>query len=315
MPKIKYQNIAFPDWKMEIIERAISIVTEYSAQGYDLTLRQVYYQFVARDWLPAKWADKATGSTNNVRSYKNLGCILSDARIAGIMDWEAMVDRTREMSGNSHWTSPESIIGAVASQYMIDKWQGQRYRPEVWVEKDALEGVVGTICKRLDVPYFSCRGYTSLTSIWENAQRLKAIAEAGSEPVVLHLGDHDPSGIDMSRDIQDRVRMFMDGHGDALVFARLALNMDQVEQYGPPENPAKSTDSRYEGYVREHGEHSWELDALDPNVISGLISTAVSRYRNDKLFKAQEKQEKAQRGLLQATKDRWDEVVALVGKK
>jgi hypothetical protein len=312
VPNIKYANINLADWKMEIVERAISIVDEYRGQGYDLTLRQVYYQFVARDWLPPRWADPNTGSTNNVRSYKNLGCILADARMAGVMDWESMVDRTREMSGNTHWSSPDSIIRAVAAQYAIDKWAGQKYRPEVWVEKDALEGVIGTVAKRLDIPYFSCRGYTSLTSIWENAQRIKGIAEGGQIPVVLHLGDHDPSGIDMSRDIFDRVRTFMDGHGETLEFRRLALNMDQVRQYAPPENPAKSTDSRYRGYVDEHGEHSWELDALDPNVISALISDAVKKFRDNKKFNAMKAREDEEKSLLQNVSDRWDDVAEFV---
>jgi hypothetical protein len=313
MPKIAYQAIDFVDWKIEIIDRAISIVDDYARQGYDLTLRQVYYQFVARDWLPARWADPKTGSTNNVMAYKKLGCILGDARLAGMMDWDSMVDRTREMGGNTHWSSPESIIGAVASQYAIDKWQDQPKRPEVWVEKDALEGVVSVVCKRLDVPYFSCRGYTSLTSIWQNAQRLKTIAEDGHKPVVLHLGDHDPSGIDMSRDIRERVCLFMGDYGSELEFERLALNMDQVRRYRPPENPAKSTDSRYKGYMAEHGEHSWELDALEPTVLSALITAAVERHRDNKLFKKMQARERKEKSLLEATKERWDDVVELVG--
>lgn len=312
MPKRKYADIKFSDQKLSIVSQAVGIVNEYRAQGYDLTLRQVYYQFVARDLLPADWADEETGSTNNQRSYKKLGDIISDARMAGLMDWEAIVDRTREMGGNTHWRDPATIIKAVSEQYMIDKWEGQRYRPEVWVEKDALEGVVATVCRRLDVAYFSCRGYTSMTSIWENAQRIKQTARDGVIPVILHLGDHDPSGIDMSRDIADRVTLFMDGAGKSLIFKRLALNMKQVEEYGPPENPAKSTDSRYKGYVEKFGDHSWELDALDPNTISQLISKAVAKYRDDAIWKDRARREADERELLKATSDRWDEVVALV---
>lgn len=312
MPKIKYESINFSQRSLKIIQQAESIVIDYKAKGYDLTLRQVYYQFVSRDWLPQEWADPQTGSTNNQRSYKKLGDIISDARMAGLIDWEALVDRTREMGGNSHWSSPESVIYSVSQWYAIDKWKGQPIRPEVWVEKDALEGIVSQICRRLDIPFFSCRGYCSMTSIWDNAQRLRAIAEEGGTPYILHLGDHDPSGIDMSRDIVERSRLFMNGHGDKLKFKRLALNKDQVEQYNPPENPAKSTDSRYADYVREHGESSWELDALDPAVITEIIRDAVDPLRDDKLYGQREKQERHEKRLLQRTSDRWDEVVELV---
>jgi hypothetical protein len=312
MPKIKYESINFSQRSLKIIQQAESIVTDYKAKGYDLTLRQVYYQFVSRDWLPQEWADPQTGSTNNQRSYKKLGDIISDARMAGLIDWEALVDRTREMGGNSHWSSPESIISAVAQQYAINKWAGQPIRPEVWVEKDALEGIVSQICRRLDIPFFSCRGYCSMTSIWDNAQRLRAIAEDGGTPYILHLGDHDPSGIDMSRDIVERSRLFMNGHGAKLKFKRLALNKDQVDQYNPPENPAKSTDSRYADYVREHGESSWELDALDPAVITDIIRAAVEPLRDDKLYRQREKQERTEKSQLAAVSERWDEVVELV---
>jgi hypothetical protein len=312
MPKIQYETINFSDRSRAIIKQAESIVNEYKKQGFDLTLRQVYYQFVARDLLPKEWADPTTGSTNNQKSYKKLGDIVSDARMAGLIDWDAIVDRTREMGGNSHWRSPESIISAVAQQYAINKWQGQPIRPEVWVEKDALEGIVSQICARLDIPFFSCRGYTSMTSMWGNAQRLRMIAEDGSQPFILHLGDHDPSGIDMSRDIVERTRLFMNGHGEKLGFKRLALNMDQVKKYNPPENPAKSTDSRYKEYEKEHGDASWELDALDPNIITGIISAAVEPLRDDKIYRQRERQERTEKEQLQAVSDRWDEVVELV---
>lgn len=290
-------------------------MSEYKSKGYDLTLRQIYYQFVARDWLPEHWADKATGSTNNIRSYKNLGSLLSDARMAGVMDWDAIVDRTREMDGQPHWSSPANIIDQAAQQYRIDKWEGQIYRPEVWVEKDALEGIVKRSCRALDIMFFSCRGYTSMSSIHDNARRMKAAAAStGIKPVIIHLGDHDPSGIDMSRDIEERVRLFMAEHGDDLTFVRIALNMDQVERYNPPENPAKITDTRAKAYIEEHGESSWELDALDPDVISNLIEEHVAEYRDDELYSERESIENTERKLLAEVSLRWEDVRALVEK-
>jgi len=271
-------------------------------------LRQIYYQFVARDWFPERWADPATGSKNNQRSYQKLGNLLADARLGGLMDWEAMIDRTREKGGNVHWDSPQELIETYAQHYKIDKWIGQDYRPEVWVEKDALEGVVETVCRRLDIPFFSCRGFTSLTSIWDNAQVLKRFAMDGTKPIIFHLGDHDPSGIDMTRDVEERVRLFMDDYGDDLIFERVALNMDQIRRYNPPENPAKKTDSRYKAYAKEYGNKSWELDALDPNVIARIIETKTAKFRDKKAFDERAAQENTERALLLAAAENWSTI-------
>lgn len=100
---------------------------------------------------------------------------------------------------------------------------------------------------------------------------------------VLYLGDHDPSGIDMTRDVRERLEMFSRSSFDV---KRLALNMDQVEMWNPPENPAKTTDSRYEAYLLEFGESSWELDAVDPATLGGLVIKAVASLRDDELYEA-----------------------------
>lgn len=291
MPRIRYEPKNFNATHAAIIAAAADIVATYRAQGYVLTLRQIYYQFVARDLFPPEWADPATGSTNNERSYKKLGSILADARMAGELDWSAIEDRTREAGGNNHWDGPADIVRACAGQFMIDKWEDQTHRVEVWVEKDALEGVVERAARALDITYFSCRGYVSLSSIWEAGQRLKRHAAAGQTPVILHLGDHDPSGIDMSRDVEDRLRTFMRPHGAMLEFKRIALNMDQIDQYGPPPNPAKVTDSRFRGYQDLFGEECWELDALEPSVIDQLIRDEVAHYRDDEKYAAREELE------------------------
>ena len=150
MPKIAYRAKRFSPDRQDKIDKANVIIAEYAAQGYELTLRQLYYQFVSRDFI-----------ANNQREYKNLGDIINDARLAGLIDWEAIVDRTRNLQSLAHWNSPASIIDACASQYRIDKWADQPYRVECWIEKDALIGVIENVCKELDIAYFSCRGYTS----------------------------------------------------------------------------------------------------------------------------------------------------------
>lgn len=298
MPRITYVPKDFSAKSVDIIRTADAICREYADQGYDLTLRQLYYQFVARGLL----ANKQT-------EYKRLGAIVNDARLAGLLDWNHVVDRTRNLRGLAHWSSPEDIVSAVAYQYQTPRWDNQPSRVEVWVEKDALTGVIGRTADRYDVPWFSCRGYTSQSELWAAAQRHIRYAKNGQDTVIVHLGDHDPSGVDMTRDIRERLELF----GATVSVERIALNMDQVRQYDPPPNPAKLTDSRANGYIAEHGQQSWELDALNPDVLDRLIADAILAHRDDDQWTEDTERMEEDRATLEAASRQWSEVVALVG--
>jgi len=293
MPKIKYQNIKLGPAKLAVVAQANAIIEEYAAQGFDLTLRQLYYQFVSRDLI-----------ANRMQEYKRLGDIINDARLAGLIDWLAIVDRTRNLKSLSHWDSPSDIVRAVAEQYNVDRWVNQHNRVEVWIEKDALVGVIEGVCEELDVPYFSCRGYTSQSEMWMAAMRLKKYARNGQTPVILHFGDHDPSGIDMTRDITDRLELFMGG----IEVRRMALNMNQVEEYQPPPNPAKLTDSRVHAYIREYGAESWELDALEPAVLAGLIRNEIGSLQDANAWAEMEQIQDNARAELAKIADRYQDV-------
>lgn len=289
---IKYESKEFSRAHQAIIETANEIIAEYDSQGFTLTLRQLYYQFVARDVIP-----------NSIQSYKRLGSIINDARLAGVVSWTAIEDRTRNLQSLSTWDTPGEIMQSAVDSYLRDKWADQDYRPEVWIEKEALVGVIAGICNRLEVPFFACRGYNSQSEQWRAGMRFSHYRKNGQEPIVFHLGAHDPSGIDMTRDNRTRLGLFAGGNVE---LKRLALNYDQVEQYGPPPNPAKVTDSRFDGYEKEFGEESWELDALEPNTIVGLISEAVLAVRNDKEWKRSLARQEKERDMIRKA---WNEVV------
>jgi len=295
MPKVKYVDIDIGSARRSVIDKANEIIAEYSAQGFDLTLRQLYYQFVSRGLLPNKQLE-----------YKKLGDVINDGRLAGLIDWYSIVDRTRNLRGLNHWTSPSEIVAACAQQYRRDKWETQSFYVEVWIEKDALVGVIESICGELDVPFFSCRGYTSQSEMWSAAQRLIRKTEERSldGSIIVHLGDHDPSGIDMSRDIQDRLRLFRTN----TEVRRIALTMEQVRQYNPPPNPAKLTDSRCEKYVAQYGNESWELDALEPRVLADLIHAEVSTFVDDRKRRLTQKQEDTEKRQLKKVSARWAEI-------
>ncbi len=262
MPRICYEPRNFRDDTLAVIASANEIIEEYAEQGFTLTLRQLYYQFVSRDLLP-----------NTERSYKRVGSIVNDARMAGLIDWASIEDRTRWLRELAHWDGPGDIVEACATQFRVDRWENQSHRPEVWIEKDALVGVIEGVCQELDVPFFACRGYVSQSEQWRAGRRFARHLANGQQPIVFHLGDHDPSGVDMTRDNADRLTVFAELQ--QIEVRRLALNMDQVEQYNPPPNPAKLTDARAQGYIAEYGTYSWELDALEPAVLADLIRQNV----------------------------------------
>jgi len=154
-------------------------------------------------------------------------------------------------------------------------WIRQAQRVFVIVEKEALVGVLEGACKAYDVPLLAARGYPSGTVLREFAESdLLPAFDADQEPIILHLGDHDPSGIDMSRDLEERLTLFCN---QSVELRRIALNMPQIIALKPPENPAKITDSRFEQYEAQYGTKSWELDALSPAYLDNLLRTEISQ--------------------------------------
>lgn len=258
-----------------LINFANDIIAEYAAQGFTLTLRQLYYQFVARDVLP-----------NKQRSYDNLGSLISDARLAGLIDWDAIEDRTRFLRGHTTFDHPSQSVESALRRYRIDMWRGQDARVEVWIEKDALIGVIERVCGKWDIDFFACRGYASQSELYTAGVRIRdRWRYEQQDTIVLHLGDHDPSGCDMTRDNEDRLSMFAQRPVNVI---RIALNMNQVEQYDPPPNPCKLTDTRSGPYIERHGSESWELDALEPRVIAELIEGEVEQVIDFDLWNERE---------------------------
>ena len=303
MTLIAYEPKSFRGDSLALIQDANEIIADYRGQGLDLTLRQLYYQFVARDKI-----------ANSDKNYKRLGSILSDARMAGLVSWTSIVDRTRSIHSDlaGYETTHEDLIRDAAEGYFEDLWRDQPYRVEVWVEKEALAGVIQRAAGTFRAPYFSCRGYASQTAMWDASQRIVRYKhEFDQDTLILHLGDHDPSGIDMTRDIEDRLTLFTSHHmrSGHLEVRRIALNMDQIEEYQPPPNPAKLSDSRAAGYVEEHGYESWELDALEPTVLIDLIRAEVNTVLDDSAWQDAVRHENDERAKVVAIADRWTEIV------
>lgn len=289
MAKEHFESKKFQQKSLDLIKTVNGILDEYAAQGFTLSLRQLYYQLVARDYIE-----------NSIRSYKRIGTIVSDARLAGLIDWDMIEDRARETIIPPAWESPAEIVQAAARQFRLDRWEGQKNYVEVMVEKDALSGILRPVCNALHVRFTANKGYSSSSAMYETGKRILAAARSGKAPHLLYLGDHDPSGIDMTRDITERLELFSHDRILARQINRLALNIDQVRTWKPPENPAKDKDTRYKAYVLQFGRASWELDAVEPATLAALVRDAVNELIDRRQWRKVEKQEQAMRAELEA---------------
>lgn len=282
-----------------VIDQANQIIADAEADGwYSMTLRQLYYQFVSRGFIP-----------NAVSEYKRLGRIITDARYGGLVSWTAIEDAGRNSYHFPENPTAEKVLDGIERKLTIDPWANQDTYVEVWVEKQALESTIARPAGRLNTPYMACKGYLSASEAWRASLRFQRAIAKGKNPVLLHLGDHDPSGIDMTRDNGDRLAEFLGGR---IEVRRIALNMNQVEEYSPPPNPAKEDDSRYPRYKAEYGDESWELDALRQNTIGDIITENLRSFINQEKWDADMAEQARRREPLAKLKALWPDVENLV---
>lgn len=289
MSKEAFKDNNFRESSLQTIDKANKIIEQYTAGGYRLTARQLYYQFVSKNWI-----------VNSEKSYKNLTNLISEARLAGLIDWDAIEDRGRVPQRAGEYRDLRQLVDAALASYRLPRLQGQECYVELWVEKQALAGVLWPIAHEHHITLMVNKGYSSQSAMYDSANRFRYRMENyGCERgVLLYLGDHDPSGEDMVRDIRDRFEMF--GVHDVDV-EKVALTMAQIKQYRPPPNPAKITDPRAAAYIEKYGEHSWEVDALPPDVLNELIEGHISALLDtEKVEEIKEQEEKDKKELTKA---------------
>lgn len=262
--QFRYQT--FRKKTLQLLNIVCQIIEKYDAQDIQLTLRQLYYQLVAGSHIP-----------NTQAWYGKLSRDITNARYNGIIDWDAIVDRVRIPNIPAEWSSIDSILKSAMYSYRLPRWNGQDYYVELFVEKDALASVIEPVTTEFHVPFCINRGYASATALHDAADRIKSYQIRNPEvtPVILYFGDHDPSGLDMVRDITDRVAEF---NIDDLIVERVALTWVQIQEHNLPPNPAKMTDTRAKEYIAKYGHESWELDALPAEVLRKLVKQAIYNY-------------------------------------
>ncbi len=319
MAKIKFRKVRLSVANKLRLETINTIIEEYQNEGYKLTLRQLYYQLVSRNIIPNKLAE-----------YSKLSTLLKEGRMGGIVDWDAIEDRLRQPYTPSSFDSPKDIIEAAMYQYQLPRMKGQDNYIEVWVEKDALSGVLKRVTKQYHIPILVNRGYSSASAMYDAYNRFERGLSNAEKIIIFYLGDFDPSGMDMIRDVKDRIKEFFAGSDyiqskwDALetkeqkcyfeVYIEkrdvneellqelgrddffkewfeqtfsiipIALTKEQIKQYNPPPNPAKSTDPRAKDFIAKHGATSWEVDALPPNVLNKLLEDSIKEKIDIELY-------------------------------
>lgn len=288
MPRIRYEVGRLQRKTQVLLEQMNEVIEEYMEA---MSLRQLFYQLVARLIVE-----------NTGRNYRRVQECCRRARMLGLMDWDAIEDRGRILHSPSTWDSPAEILHAVANQFRYDAWENQKYRPEVWIEKKALIGSIKRVCEELRVPYIALGGFSSTSTAWDAGyNRFQGYLE--QQPVVIYLGDHDPSGLHMSDELGERLNTFAERHVD---LRRIALSRDQITQYNLPPNFAKEKDPRYPAYKREHGEDCWELDALPPDVIASLTRDAIEELRDEALWDQVMEREQEVRSDLRGVAEEWE---------
>jgi hypothetical protein len=261
----------------DLLKVIIHIVESYSDQNITLTSRQLYYQLVAKDIIP-----------NAEETYRRICTFLTDARYAGLIDWEAIEDRGRVPSKPSDWENISDLIRSATWAYRLPRWSDQDCHIELYCEKQAMESILSPVANRYHVYFGVNKGYSSASTLYDIAQRMKAKIAEGKIARLLYLGDHDPSGLDMIRDLEERIYEFIfmgDDIAENIINGEesfdvvpLALNSQQIAKYKPPPNPAKITDPRASGYIKKWGNKSWELDALEPRVLIAIATTGIERF-------------------------------------
>jgi len=248
-----------------LLEEVRNIIQEYD---FALTLRQIYYQLVAKQIIP-----------NLQKYYVKLSRLCVIGRDEGYLSEDSFADRLREIEKISSWKDLSDFADTVRNAYCKDKWINQRNYIEIWTEKDALRGVISPITEKWDVGLLVVRGQVSRTAIYEAYQRYRQKREQDKECYLFYFGDFDPSGLSIYNSLRNRISNFQGGFL-SLTFDRIALTPEQIKEYKLPQDPAKKSDPNYRRFVEEYGDNVVELDSLPPNVLRAYVEDCIKQNLN-----------------------------------
>jgi hypothetical protein len=252
--------------------------------GRPMTVRQVFYQATVQGLV-----EKAETGYGKIKED------LTILRKAGTLPYDWLADNTRWQRKPQSFTSVEQALENTARFYRKDLWDGAAVYVEIWLEKDALSGVIYPVTALFDVPLMVARGYASLSFLHSAAEYIN---ELDVPAFIYHLGDFDPSGVDAARKIEQTLREM--ALRAEIHFERLAVKEEQIAAWSLPTRPTKRTDSRAKGF----GDVSVELDAINPHTLRTLVQTAIEQHLPPAQYAVLKVAEESERDLLRAFLDR-----------
>jgi hypothetical protein len=242
-----------------MVERRAALYDIVAAQQ-PMTVRQVFYQATVHGVI-----EKTEGGYAKVQS------LLADMRRDGELPYEWLADNTRWMRKPTTFAGPQEALLRTARFYRKSLWEEAGAYVEVWLEKDALAGVVIDVTHEYDVPLMVSRGYASLSFLHSAAENM----EAQDRPCfIYHFGDYDPSGVNAAEKIDETLNEL--APAAEIHFERVAVTPEQIERWNLPTRPTKSTDTRAKSWGG--GEESVELDAIEPARLRALVQIVIEEH-------------------------------------
>src|SRR5215212_5408161 len=232
-------------------------ISTIAAEYERLSVRQLFYQLVSRGVVE-----------KTEQAYKRVCDAAVQMRLDGSLDFRKVTDGHRSRRITYAHSGLQEALQSAHDLYRRNYWLDQPRHVEVWCEKDALSGVITPVCDGYGVPYVATRGFPSVTLLYDSAQ---AMAATGKPATVFYFGDFDASGQSISDGLENNLRHF----GADCHVQRVALNPDQINAYSLPTRPGKLTDSQQAGFAARFGGASVELDALPPDLLTGLVEWSI----------------------------------------
>ena len=259
---------------LELIDACIKILSEIQPAS----VRAVCYQLFIRKLIDSM----------HVNNTNRVGRQLVYAREQCIIDWEWIVDETREVERVQQWSNLARFADAVRQSYRRSRWTDQPRRVEVWSEKGTVRGTLAPVLEQYGVSFRVMHGYSSATAIQDVFLQTKDMEQP---LIVLYVGDHDPSGRHMSDvDLPDRLERYYAN----VELRRVALVPEQCRSLPSFEAIGKKDDPRYQWFIRQHGHTCWELDALSPNLLREAVEDDICDLIDFDLWDLHERVEEAE---------------------
>jgi hypothetical protein len=239
----------------KLVEGAIAILAEEKP----MTLRQLYYRCISAGLIE-----------NSQREYQRLGKVMTRLREGGEVPRTWIVDHVRSTLKPSSWSGLADFADTVRDAYRKDFWNSLNHHVEVFVEKDAIAGTIQQVTTEYDVALRVCRGYASVSFAGEIAETWSRI----TKPIfAYYLGDFDPSGFDIERDLRQKLSRY--SGGCSFYWTRLAVRSDDFDDFDLIRLPVKKRDPRARSFVCEHGDYGAEVDAISPNELRHRVQQAI----------------------------------------